>query len=241
MYNQNGPANPQGGNRPKKEIINQFQGTGILRSRKENEPLKFIPWKTGGVLNAYLKTSENIGVDEYGNPKVKNTSVPVKIITNKNITSQQLQSLVAGTKVHVVGRLELESWDDKQTNARRSQLVVNVYVLDILEVPMQNYQPGPQQTYYPGQPMPQQYPPQGQPQYVPNPPQGGQQPYYPGQPMPQPQYQGQPQYSGQQPVPQQYPPQGQPQYVPNQPQGGQQPPWYQPGVQEQGIDDLPPA
>lgn len=256
MSNYQQSANPQGGNRQKKEVFNQWQGTGILRSRSadENEPLKFIPWRSGGgVINANLKIAEPIGVDENGAPKVKRVSIPVSIMTNKNITAQQLQSLVSGTKVHVVGKLELETYESKRTNSKVSTLVVKVYVLDVLEVPMQAYQqfaqpapqypgqPAPQGGYYPGQQQPQWYPGQPQPQPAPQPapqqypaqpqPQGG---YYQGHPQPQPQPAPQGGYYPGQPQPQPAPQGG----IPGQPQAA--PAWYQPQP-EMNIDDLPPA
>ena len=240
-YN-NHSGNPQGGSRQKKEIFNQWQAIGILRARSadENEPLKFIPWRSGGgVINANLKITEQIGVDEGGNPKTSKVSVPVSIKTNKNITAQQLQSIVSGTKVRVVGRLKLETYESH--NTKKTTLVADIYVLDILEQPMHpafggypqatmpqpQYQPQYPQGYFPGQ-----YPPQGVgPQY-----QAGPQNYPVPQQAPQGYYQGQ--YVPQGSAPQY--PQANPQTYPGQQQPSQMPPWFQ-QPQEVEVDDLPPA
>ena len=240
MSNNYASGNPQGGNRQKKEIFNQWQAIGVLRPFKEGDPLKFTPWKNGGVLNARLSVVEPIGVDENGNPKTRKFSIKVSIKTNKNITAQQLQSLMAGTKVRVVSRLVYESYNDK-SGAQRTDVCADVYVLEVLETP-QMFPQQPQPQYYPGG-----YPPHyGQPQYVPQP-----QPHYPPQGQPQYSTQPQPQYPGQYPPqapPQpQYAPQQQPQYAPQgQPgqQGGQYPqhvpPYYQPNPPID-VDDLPEA
>lgn len=227
MNNNYVPGNPQGGNRQKKEIFNQWQAIGVLRSFKENEPLKFTPWKNGGVLNALLSVVEPIGQDENGNPKTRKFSIKVSIKTNKNITAQQLQSLATGTKVRIVSRLVIETFTDRE-NKQNTRVCADVYVIEVLEMPMQSFaQPPTPNQYYPG--YQQQYPQQQQ-QYAQHP--------------QTPQYQQYPQYPGQTPVPPQYltPPQTpspQGQYPPYPPQPGQQPPWYQ--VHEQCIDDLPPA
>lgn len=248
MNNNYYSGSPQGGTprTQKKDVFNQWQAIGILRSRStdENEPLKFIPWKNGGgVVNANLKITEQIGVDENGQPKTRKTSVPVSIKTNKNITAQQLQSIMSGTKVRVVGRIQLETYESKSTNSRKTTLVADVYVLEILEVPMQpafgGYPQGmvPPQGMTPPQGMPAPgYPPQGYPQAQPQ--------YHPGQQPPQ-QYYHQPQQAPQpQQMPTQMPPQQQYYQQPHQPQqapqmqGQQVPAWYQ-HVPQPVIDDLP--
>lgn len=238
MSNNYQSGNPQGGNRQKKEIFNQWQAIGVLRPFKENDTLKFIPWTNGGVLNARLSVVEPMGQDENGNQKTRKFSIKVSIKTNKNITAQQLQSLVAGTKVRVVSRLVIESYEGK------SNICADVYVLDILETPMAAYPQAPAPQYYPGG-----YPQYGQQPVPQTPPQYGN---YPQAPAPQapPQYgQYPPQYSPQPGVPPQYgqqpqqapkaavPPQAPPQYgqYPS-----QQPPWYKPAP-EMNIDDLPEA
>ena len=238
MSNNYQSGNPQGGNRQKKEIFNQWQAIGVLRPFKENDTLKFIPWTNGGVLNARLSVVEPMGQDENGNQKTRKFSIKVSIKTNKNITAQQLQSLVAGTKVRVVSRLVIESYEGK------SNICADVYVLDILETPMAAYPQAPAPQYYPGgypqygqQPVPQtppqygNYPqapaPQAPPQYGQYPPQ------YPPQPGVPPQYGQQPQQAPKAAVPPQAPPQyGQ--------YPSQQPPWYKPAP-EMNIDDLPEA
>ena len=246
MSNNYASGNPQGGNRQKKEVFNQWQAIGVLRPFKDGDPLKFTAWKNGGVLNARLAIVEPIGVDENGNPKTRKFSIKVSIKTNKNITAQQLQSLMAGTKVRIVSRLVYESYNDK-SGAQRTDVCADVFVVEVLETP-QMFPQQPQPQYYPGgypqqygqpaQPQyPGQYPPQGQPQYPQQPPQ---QPQYPGQypPQGQPHYQHQPQY----------PPQGQGQQggmPPVMPQGGQYPqqtpPWYKPAPSPVDFDDLPEA
>ena len=228
-YNQRS-GNPQGG-KQKKEIFNQWQATGVLRALKESEPLKFTPWQNGGVLNGLLVVMEPIGVDENGQPKVRKFSMKVSIKTNKNITAQQLQSLVSGTKVRVVSRLVYESYTDRNQQ-QVTKICADVYVLEVLEVPMQNYQ---QPYYQPQVPTPQppqyqpQYPPQAPPQYQPQPPQY--QPQYSPQAQSQPQ--AQPQY------PPQYPPQVPPYY--QQPAYGQGQSPMPPPPSIRDVDDLPPA
>lgn len=246
MSNNYQSGNPQGGNRQKKEIFNQWQATGVLRPVKEGTPLKFVPWKNGGVLNALISIVEPIGVDENGNPKTRKFTMKCSIKTNKNITAQQLQSIAPGTKVRIVARLILESYMDS-SQQRKTGICADAYVLEILEVPMQNYQQPPQYQpqygqYPQGQQMaqpqqPQYYPPQGQQQPAPQYPAYPGYPGYPGQQIAQPQQP--PQYQPQsQPQPQAQPPQ----YY--QPQGQPVPPYYQqPTGQPMGqpidVDDLP--
>ncbi len=246
MSNNYQSGNPQGGNRQKKEIFNQWQAIGVLRPFKEGDSLKFKPWKNGGVLNALISIVEPIGVDENGSPKTRKFTMKCSIKTNKNITAQQLQSIAPGTKVRVVARLILESYADSRQQQVTS-VCADIYVLEILEVPMQNYQQSPQYPpqygQYPQGPQmtqpqqPQYYPPQGQQPPAPQYPAYPGYPGYPGQQMAQPQQP--PQYQPQsQPQPQAQPPQ----YY--QPQGQPVPPYYQqPTGQPMGqpidIDDLP--
>lgn len=226
-------GNPQGGTGIKKEHHNLWQAIGILRPRSnnENEPLKFIQWKSGGgVINAKLNITEQFGTDEHGNPKTKRTSMPVRIKTNKNITAQQLQSIVSGTKVRVVARMEQETYDSKLDNSKKEIVFADVFVLEILEVPMMPVYGG-----YPGTAAP--VPPQGVPHQYGYPPAPNGYPQYPGYPP-----QGQPQY---QPPYQSQAPQGQPApsyhgFPPPPPQGQDMPKYY-PQHQDMNIDDLPPA
>ena len=247
MSNNYQSGNPQGGNRQKKEIFNQWQAIGVLRPFKEGDTLKFKPWKNGGVLNALISIVEPIGVDESGNAKTRKFTMKCSIKTNKNITAQQLQSIAPGTKVRVVARLILESYADSRQQQVTS-VCADVYVLEILEVPMQTYQQPPQyqpqapygqypqaQPVAPPPAQPQYYQPQAQPPQAPAPqyPNYPGYPGYPGQPVPQPQ----PQYQAQ---PQQAPPPAQPQYYQPQPGGQPVPPYYQqPNGQPVDIDDLP--
>lgn len=260
-----------GGQRQRKEIINKWEGIGVVRSRSRdgNEPVKIQQFQNGGAaINVNVVVSEFTGKsDENGNPKYKTTSIPVNVYTNKNITVQTLQAVCPGCKVHVVGSLAVESYQNKETNQFTSKIVANAFVFEIMEQPMQpaawGQQPyGQQPGYAPqyGQPaMPQGFQPQV-PQYgQPAMPQGfqPQAPQY-GQPAPAPgqaPYQQAPQY-GQQPMaPQGYQPQAGP--APQQPQAPQygapaqggnvrQAPYYQqpqapqqPSVPGPADDDMP--
>lgn len=129
-------------NRQRKTKINQWEGIGILRPKTSNEqdPIKFWPSKDGkgGAIFATLKCTELTGqTDQNGQPKTTTVYIPITILTNKNITPQMLQNLVPGMKVHVVGKLKNESYENKTTHQRVSSMVVNVFVLEILEMPMQ--------------------------------------------------------------------------------------------------------
>lgn len=240
-YNQNQ------GRTPKKQVINKWEGIGIVRPRsaQENDALQFFAFPNGGgALHFSLLCTEITGADANGAPKTRTTYLPVKVYTNKNITEQQLRSIVSGMKLRCVGSLQHESYTSKKTGQKVSALVLNAYVIEILEAPMQGqYPPQPYGTQYP-YPQPQQggpayqqpYPEpapgpqrapaqapqyQPQPQYGQAPAQGPQyqpQPQYGQAPAPAPQYQPQPQY-GQAPA--QAPAQAQPQYQP-QPQPQQQ-------------------
>lgn len=224
----------------RKEKINEWCGVGIVRpkSANENDVIKFYPYKDkdGGIVNFNLKITEFTGTsDEYGNPRQRQTSVPVSVRTNKNITSQQLQSVVSGMKVRIVGRLELQSYKSTKTGMDVTALVVVAHVFEILEMPMQaaqQYQRPAAPGYAQGGAPYQQPAPQGYQQggYSPYPPQQGgymqgqNPPYPPAMPA---QQQGQ-----------MYQPQGQ---MPS-----QNPPYYQPPQgqqQQQGqapvIADMP--
>jgi len=88
--------------------------------------------------------------------------------------------LTKGTKVAIEGRLHYSSWEDSQTNRRRSKLEVYIDEIEFLssrngsqgadqgyQQPQQSY---PQQSSYPAQQAPQQYAapaPQQQPAYPP--------------------------------------------------------------------------
>ena len=205
------------GPRQKKEKINSVELTGLVESRARDQEIKYYAFSNGngGAIHFNVKTSEPIEgqSDANGYPKMKIAFVPVTVRTNKNISEQQLRSIQVGMKVHVVGRIANQQYEDRNGN-KRSSLEVEAYVFEIQAMPMQS---APNAYHAPGQ-----YPPQGP--YPPQPPQyGGQpqygaQPPYPGQQYPPqqgPQYGGQPQYG------QQYPPQQGPQYG-GQPQYGQQ-------------------
>ena len=225
-YAQSGQA------RQKKTKINQWEGEGILRPKSSNEqdPIKYYPSKNGngGAIYATLRCTEMTGqMDENGRPKTTTSFVPITVWTNKNITPQILQSLVSGMKVHVIGKLKNESYENKTTHQKVSSLVVDVFVLEILEMPMQAPAYGQAQPQYGAQmpPMQQGYPQQQPPMYGP---QGGYAPQGYQQPAPAPQQQP-PYYqpAGQSPYPpmpaQAMPPQQGYQQAPptyNRPQGG---------------------
>lgn len=249
----------------KKPVINKWEGEGIVRTRSgnDNDEIKFFPFQNGGgAIHISVACTEINGADANGQPKAVTSYVPVNIMTNKLITQQQLMGVRPGMKVHVVGKLQPESYTSKKTGQKVTSMVVNAYVFEILEMPQQPYQQQPgyaQGAYQPpygGQPgyspqggYPQQqggmYPaygaPQpGYPQQGSMPPQGG----YPQQGGYQPPYGGQPGYM---------PPQGVvPGAQPQQQAGGTSvPPYYQPpqggyagppvGVSGGPVDDLPPG
>lgn len=208
----------RGGDASKKEKTNEWTGVGIVtpRSGKAEDEIKFFPFtKTGGgVIHISLKCEEMLGADANGQPKIKTAYIPVNVMANKLITVQQLQSVRAGMKVKVVGKLEPETYDSRRTGTKVTTLVVNAYVFEILQLPMQQpVYPQPQQGYGPQQPQ------GGYPPY------GGQAPYGGGQPVYPPPQGGYPAYGAQPVYPQgpqapAYPPQPQQGYGPQQPQGG---------------------
>ena len=215
---------------PAQEPVNQFRGIGIVRPRsgKDDDPIQFWPFKgrPGGAIHFMLVTSEMIGNDESGQPKTKDTYHQVTVMTNKSITQQQLEGIRAGMKVRVVGPYRTESFKGRDGN-QQFRMVVQAFVLEVLEMPQQIAAPAPYA------PQGQQYPtPQGQP--FPASRQGGQpfygqqpgyqqgwpqqQPPMPGQPFPAPQQGGQQPFYGQQPGYQQgWPPLGAPQQQPPMP------------------------
>lgn len=221
----------------KKEKTNEWTGIGIVvpRSGKSDDEIVFYPFPKngGGVIHFSLKCEEPAGADANGQPRVETVYVPVDVMANKLITVQQLQTIRSGMRVRVVGRLKLDSYENRKNGAKTTRLIVRAFVLEVLQSPAT--QQGPQ-------PFPQGIAPQqqgGYPGYMPQ--QGG----YPGYAVPQPAYQQGPQYGGTPPYGAQpqpgYQPQGTmaggyPGYMP--PQGGYQ--GYagpQPGAT--GIEDLP--
>ena len=265
-YNNNQGGYGQGAQKPKREIINEWKGTGIVRPRSGNDqdPITFYPFQRGGgAIHITVACSEIVGADESGNAKQRTYYIPVNVLTNKNITQQQLQSVCAGMKVRVVGKLEPESYTSKKTGQKVTSLVVNAYVFEILQFPQQQgfaqpmqgagygqqpfYGPqGPapqgqyqQQQYYGPQPAPGQY---GAPQQGQMGPAYGQQ----GGPAPQGQYRGQQQgqyYGPQGGAPAQGP---HTQFAPGAPAQGQgpTPPYYQAPVPAQAggapvLEDMP--
>ena len=217
MYNnqQNNPQPQPSGQGQKKQIINQWQGIGVVKPRGNSQQITFYPFQNGGgAIHFNICCTEYAGFnDEYGNPKFRQDTIPVTVRTNTTISVQLLQSIVPEMKVRVVGSWRNKTVNSKKTGQPMTINEVEAFVVEILEAPtmMQQYQ-APQPQY----PQPQYHPQYPQPQY--------QQP----QPQPQPQY----------------PPQYQPQYPP-QPQGGQRAPQYaDPNRQQSQIgpnDDLPPG
>ena len=262
-----------GARTPKKPVINKGEWIGLVRTRsgKDEDGIRFIPWPDGGgVIHFTLETQEALSADQNGQPRVEKCFIPVNVKTTRNgsITAPQLQSVRPGMKVHIVGKLKNESFTSKRDGTKRSTLVVEAFVFEVLEMPQQGYVPqynAPGQGGYPAQ---GGYPPQGgygQPAYGGQtypaqggypaqsgyPPQGGQQ-GYPGQPAGG---YGAPAQGGYQ-QPGGYPPQGGAQGYPGQPaqggygapaQGQQNPPYYQPpqgGTQPAGqpqVEHIPPA
>ncbi len=176
--------NNQGG-RPRKEIINRWEGIGIAKARgNDNAEIQFYPFQRGGgAIHLTLVCTEITGTDANGQPRTRTTYVPVNAMTSKTITEDIIRNIRAGMKLHIVGSLGLDTYTDKRTNEKRSSICVNAYVMEILETP----QPMPAQGGYYGQPQQGGY---GQPQ------QGYQQPVQGG--YQQQVYQGQP-YGQQQP------------------------------------------
>ena len=254
---------------PKKPVINKWEGEGIVHPRSGNDQDEITLYRftsgRGGAIHISVECRDASGADANGNPKTTTVYVPVNVMTNKSITEAQLAGLRAGTRVHVVGKLQLESYTSKKDGTKKSSLVVNAFVFEILAPPQPEQAMGYQGGYYPPQgsyAAPQGYiPPQGyQPGYGPGvqqpapqgymPPQGYQQPGYmqaAGTPLP-PNYQAPGYGPG-------YNQQGQQGYIPpaTAPQGGNPvPPYYQaPGYAPAGQqppaapippdDDMPPG
>lgn len=205
---------------PKEPVINRWEGEGIVRPRSGNDgdEIKFFPFKNGGgAIHISVECVETSGADQNGQPRTITTYVPVNVMANRLIPEQQLKAVRAGMRVHLKGRLQQESYTSKKDGTRKSAMVVNAFVFEIIDMqPQTIQQPQYQQGYAP------QYPPQ-QPGYAP------QQGYAPQPPYGQPAY---PQQQGyQQAPPPQYPPQQQPPY--GQQQGYQQPPLYNPPPAQQ--------
>lgn len=209
---------------PKEPVVNRWEGEGIVRPRSGNEgdEIRFFPFKNGGgAIHISIECTETSGTDQNGQPRTLTTYVPVNVMANRLIPEQQLKAVRAGMRVRAKGRLQQESYTSKKDGSRKSTMVVNAFVFEILDMQTQAVQqPAYQQAY--GQQA--QFPPQ-QPVYPP------QQGYMPG-------YAPQGQYPPQQ---QAYPPQ--PGYVP-QPQypAQQQPVYQQPGYAQAAAQQrTPPA
>ena len=246
------------GRAPKKPVINKWEGEGIVHPRSGNDQDQITLYRftsgRGGAIHISLECKEAAGADANGNPKTTTVYVPVNVMTNKSITEAQLTGLRAGTRVHVVGKLQLESYTSKKDGSKKSSLVVNAFVFEIVALPQQEQTAGYQGGFQPqpGQGGPQNpyqmYPPQGgypqQPGY-PQPGYGPQPQGYPPQPgyaQPGGYYPPQPGY-GPQPAPQ--PSYSQPGYVQvagGAPNGGNPiPPYYKAPGYNPGGQPQPPA
>lgn len=188
-YNQQNNPQPQpSGQGQKKQIINQWQGIGVVKPRGNSQQITFYPFQNGGgAIHFNICCTEYAGFnDEYGNPKFRQDTIPVTVRTNKTISVQMLQSIVPEMKVRVVGSWRNKTVNSKKTGQPMTINEVEAFVVEILEAPtmMQQYQapqpqyqhpqpqPHPQPQYQHPQPQPQ-YQPQYEPQYIPQP-QGGQ-------------------------------------------------------------------
>lgn len=249
---------------PKEPVINRWEGEGVVRPRSGNDgdEIRFFPFKNGGgAIHISIECTETTGADQNGQPRTITTYVPVNVMANRLIPEQQLKAVRPGMRVRAKGRLQQESYTSKKDGSRRSTMVVNAFVFEIIDMqPQAVQQPGyaaqpgyaPQGQYPPQQPV---YPPQ-QPGYMPGyAPQGQyppQQPAYPpqqpGYPVQQPGYAPQGQYPPQQPAYQQpgyaqaAAAQHQGQRAPA--QGQQVPPYYQAPTQQPPappIEDMPPG
>lgn len=240
--NYQGGAAP-GGRRPQRQATDWTQfgqetkATGIVRPRSLNDQdqITFYPFRNrpGGGIHFMLCIPENY-TDANGVAKTRTEYILTSITTNRNITPQQLQAIRTGMKIHVKGKIKRESYASKKEPGKMNyDTVLDVYYIEILEMPNQAAAYGPAQGPAYGPQAPQQQPgygaqPQYQPPYGPQPPQAPYQqpqyqpPYQGGAPQQQPPQQGGPaayQHQGQPAAPQQ--PSAPPYYIP--PQGGQQP------------------
>lgn len=228
-YQNQGAPRSRGGSRgPKEPVINKGEWTGVVRSRtgSDQDEIRFIQWPNGGgVIHFTLECREPYLDEREGVQKERTDYLPVNARTNsKTISQELLMGIRAGMRVHVVGKVQNETYTSKRTGERRSTLAVNAFVLEILDEPAYGARPiyGPADRYpaAPQQPAQAWGVPQGQ--YGPYPPQ----PVYQQPGWPQAQFPPASQYG---PQPQSYPPQ---------PQGYQSHPGYQgvPAAQPQSPE-----
>jgi len=174
----NNNAGFRNGGKPKAEVINKCEFTGIARPKGNNQAITPKLCNNGStVVRFTIECRETTGADEHGYPKVNVTYIPVEIWNNRNITPTMLSSISAGMKVHVVGQWSNQSYTDN-SGQKKNYTVCRCYVLEILAQPQmqgdmyqQNYyqgqQPLPAQRQYPmAQPAQGAYP---QPQAYPQP------------------------------------------------------------------------
>lgn len=230
-------AQPQNGT-----AINRVEIEGYVKPRSANpqDPIRFFSFPNGGgAIHVTVEVHEPAGTDQSGQQRFSTQYIPVNIVSSRRINQQLIQSIVPGTKVHIVGKLRYKSYTSKKTGQNTGALEVNADECSILAAPQQPMQGGYQQPMQGGyqQPMGGYQQPMQQPAYGGQPQQGGYQQPMPGA-YPQPAYGGQPQ----QPV------QPRTQYVPGQngtpqpAQGSPVPPYYQPPQGPQADnDDMPPG
>lgn len=169
-YNQSGV--PQGGfpqseKKKKEPAVNKCEFTGIVRPRGNYQEVKINQLPNGAASAKFtLDCREFLGQnDENGIPKMRSTFVPVTMWTNKNITVQQLQGIVPGMRMHIVGRWSNQHYKDRN-GQERNFTEVEAYVLEVLDQPQPQYPQYPAQGMY-GHPQVQQpqspygYPPAG--------------------------------------------------------------------------------
>lgn len=170
---QNDNAGFRNGGKPKAEVINKCEFTGIARPKGNNQAITPKLCNNGStVVRFTVECRETAGADEHGYPKVNITYVPVEVWNNRNITPAMLSSITAGMKVHVVGQWSNQSYTDN-SGQKKNYTVCRCYVLEILAQPQmqgdmyqQNYYPSQQSMPAQGQyPMPQ--PAQGTPAAAP--------------------------------------------------------------------------
>lgn len=220
-YQNGAPA--QRGGKPKKEPVpNQWELIGIVHAKSRTNEIKIFQFPDGKhVIHFTLENIVSNGTDQYGRPVTKTYWFPVNLKENKNVTFELMQSIQPGMKVHLKGKAINEPKDRKDPNNKDYVTAMDAFVIDILELPGQQYAPvgdyaqgrvvpgqawPPQQAAQQGAYAPQGYGPQGG--YAQQPYQGGYPPQGPGQYPQQPAYpprQGG--YAPQQP-PQGYGPQG---------------------------------
>ena len=148
MYDNANQGAYQNNGSPRKEIINQWQGVGVLRAKSTdpNAPLRFYS-KDGvtGVLHAKIVVTQNSrNKDQNGDAIITKDEFSLDAWTNTKISFNMLRNMQQGTKVRVVGEAHKKHYQDRN-GAWQTDFVINAYVLEILATPQQAYQQAPQQ------------------------------------------------------------------------------------------------